>query len=166
MHRTIYLLVLLFVAAFAAPVEDIKGKGKATGKEHNPRAPSPRPAAKGRWANGPPTGIPQPVNYPQGNPNSNPQGHPQGNPNHNPQGHREGSPESRIPRRPPSPRPPQGREQPQALASSSTHPAGGFDKHNHPPFKQGDIVGVRPGEYETKPRVGHSLSQVSKTILI
>ena len=35
-----------------------------------------------------------------------------------------------------------------------------------PPFKHGEIVGVRPGEYETKPKVGHSLSQVSKTILI
>ena len=34
------------------------------------------------------------------------------------------------------------------------------------PFKHGEIVGVRPGEYETKPKVGYSLSQVPKISMI
>ena len=38
-----------------------------------------------------------------------------------------------------------------------------------PPERQnwnpGDIVGVRPGEYETKPKVGRSLSQIPKILI-
>lgn len=35
-----------------------------------------------------------------------------------------------------------------------------------PPFKHGEIVGVRPGEYETKPKVGYSPSPASKISII
>jgi len=31
-----------------------------------------------------------------------------------------------------------------------------------PPFKVGEIVGVRPGEYETKPKVGYTPSPTPK----